>query len=155
MDDLGALPFFVAFPLIWVGVVTLIARFGGWARLAREYPGRPQLGGRRFRFRSGRMRFQTGYGSCLTLGSDPMGLHLEILFLFRPGHPAIFVPWSDVSVREDPGRARRNAELRFQRAPEVPLVVGRRLARELADASSGAFAVPEAQRGASGSARKR
>jgi hypothetical protein len=139
IQNFDALPFVIAFPIIWTLTVVLIARIGGWSQLAREYPARTQLGGRRFRFQSGRMRLGTGYGSCLMVGSDPAGLHLEVLFPFRPGHPALFIPWSDVTVRDDRKSVRGGITLGFSRVPEVPLVLSGKLVEQLADASSGAF----------------
>lgn len=130
----SAIEFFVAFPLIWVFTLVAIGRLGGWARLARQYPARPQAGGVRLRFRSGRMRYRTGYGGCLILGADPAGLHLSIFFLFRPGHPPLFVPWPEVSAHV---RSRHGVALGFARAPGVPLILGRSLAAKLADASAG------------------
>jgi len=137
----SAIEFLVAFPVIWVAVVLVISRLGGWASLSREYPPRAQVGGRRFRFQSGRMRFRTGYGSCLTVGSDPTGLHVSIVFLFRPGHRRLFLPWSDVSFHEG---SRRGVSLRFSRVPHVPLILSKRLAAGLAEASSGVFRYPHA-----------
>jgi hypothetical protein len=139
IEDPGALPFLVAFPMIWAMAAVLVARLGGWARLGREYPAQPQNGGRRFRFQSGRMRFWTGYGSCLMIGSDPLGLHLAVLFIFRPGHPPLFIPWSEVSVCEDRVPTRRGVALSFIRAPEIPLILNTKLMSELAQASSGGF----------------
>jgi hypothetical protein len=137
----SAIEFLIAFPLIWVVVVAALGRFGGWTRLSREYPARPPVGGRRFRFQSGRLRFGTGYGDCLTVGSDPAGLHLSILFLFRPGHGPAFFPWSEVSVREG---SRRGVAFQFGRVPDVPLILSKQLAKELAEASAGGLAYPHA-----------
>ena len=73
------------------------------------------------------------------MGSDPTGLHLSILFLFRPGHRPAFVPWSEVSVREG---SRRGVAIRFARVPDVPLILSKRLVGELAEASAGGLADP-------------
>jgi hypothetical protein len=138
-EEIGALSFFVGFPLVWVMTVVLIGRFGGWAKLGREYPERPQLGGHRFRFQSARMKLGARYGSCLVIGSDPAGLHVAVFFLFRPGHPPLFIPWHEVSVRNERGPTRRGVVLNFHRAPEVPFILSEKLAGKLAEASSGAF----------------
>jgi len=137
----SAIEFFIAFPVIWVVVVFAIGKFGGWTRLAGQYPSKPQVGGRCFRFQSGRMRFRTGYGSCLAVGSDPFGLHLSILFLFRPGHPPLFLPWSEITIHQG---SRRGVALRFSRVPDVPIILSKRLAVQLAEASSGIFSYPPA-----------
>jgi hypothetical protein len=133
--------FFVAFPVIWVAVVFAIGKFSGWTRLAGQYPSSPQVGGRCFRFQSGRMRFGAGYGSCLTVGSDPNGLHVSILFLFRPGHCRLFFPWSEITVHQG---SRRGVLLRFSRVPDVPIILSKVLVAQLAEASSGGISYPTA-----------
>lgn len=137
----SAIEFFIAFPVIWIAVVLFISRIGGWASLSRKYPTRPRAGGRLFRFQSGRMRFRAGYGGCLTPCSEPAGLHLSILFLFRPGHRPIFFPWSEVRLHEG---SRRGVVLQFNRVPGVPLILSQRLAAELAEASAGGLIYPHA-----------
>jgi len=39
------------------------------------------------------------YNGCLTVGADPMGISLNVMALFRPGHPALFIPWREITVR--------------------------------------------------------
>jgi hypothetical protein len=78
------------------------------------------------------------------IGSDPPGLHLAVLFIFRPGHPPLFIPWSEVSVRRDRGPSRRGVALSFSRDPGIPLVLSRKLVSEIADASLGGFEYPHA-----------
>ena len=44
------------------------------------------------------MRWASHYGSCLNVGADGTGLKLSVAFLFRAGHPPLFIPWTEVSV---------------------------------------------------------
>jgi hypothetical protein len=93
---LGFIPLFVA---VWFGSMHLIAAVGGWRDLARVYRAEmPMEFARRWRFRGCTMRFGTHYNGCLTIGASAMGLHLSLWSVFRPGHPPLFIPWSDITT---------------------------------------------------------
>jgi hypothetical protein len=86
------------FPLVWVGVIGLISRLGGWGSLAKTYgvPALPE--GKRFRFQS--LIIQGGwlpgnYRSCVTLVVGEEGLGIGVLWPFRFRHPPLLIPWSD------------------------------------------------------------
>ena len=117
----------------WIGVGLLIARIGGWAALAAAYSHSGEFQGERLRFQTAQMRWGTNYGGCLTIGANHRGLFLSVLFLFRIGHPPLFIPWTDISVSDPKGRWFSYVELRFRRAPSIPLRVSEQLARWLAD----------------------
>jgi hypothetical protein len=59
------------------------------------------------------------YNNCLTVGSNPEGLYLAVLFLFRVGHPPLFVPWQDISVMTGKLLLWEWTEFRFRQAPGV------------------------------------
>jgi hypothetical protein len=113
--------FFIFFLALWIGVGFLIAQFGGWGELSRFYRSANRFEGKRWYFRSGRMRWMTNYNGCLTVGSSPEGLFLAVLFLFRVGHPPLFVPWQDISVRTGKLLLWEWTEFRFRQAPSVRL----------------------------------
>jgi hypothetical protein len=46
------------------------------------------------------MRRLTGYRHVLNVGSDRIGVYLGVLFLFRVGHPPLFIPWTDIIVEQ-------------------------------------------------------
>lgn len=46
------------------------------------------------------MRAGIGYNNVLTLASDPEGLYLGVMILFRMGHPNLFVTWSEIEFEE-------------------------------------------------------
>ncbi len=68
------------------------------------------------------MRHYWGYG-LITVGASSEGLHLSVFVLGRlQFHPALFIPWRDVTVREPHHlKVFYEAELRFHREPEVPV----------------------------------
>lgn len=81
--------------------------------------------------RSGRMRLSARYSGVLTLGADAEGLYLGVIFLFRVGHPRLFIPWSD--VRAEPVKKRlfwTRQTLRIGRS-DIPLELGLDTAKQL------------------------
>ena len=89
-------PFF--FVGMWLLVSFLLAAISGWRTLAHLYPARGTFSGKHYFFRSGNLN-GVRYGGCLTLGADRAGLSMSVLFMFRMGHPPIFIPWSDVQAQ--------------------------------------------------------
>ena len=70
------------------------------------------------------MRWGTNYKHCLTVGADPTGLFLSVLFFYRVGHPPLFLPWSELSIR----RRRRilffkYVEFRLGREEQIPFLI--------------------------------
>lgn len=91
--------FAVVFPLFWMGIVSMLGRFGGWARLAGVFPlppGTPDPPGW-FAWTSGRLGW-TSYRSVLRVGPSEQGLHLWTVRFFRTGHPRVLVPWDQLEV---------------------------------------------------------
>ena len=115
--------FFLFFVLVWVVVGFVVAQIGGWGPLARFYRLNNPFTGERWYFRSGRKRLTMRYDSCLTIGANAEGLYLAVLFLFRFGHPPLFIPWQDIAVRTGKTLWWRWTEFRFRQAPGVFLRV--------------------------------
>lgn len=125
------------FPLWWIFICVVIAHIGGWHELASSYRAEQPFAGARWRFQSGRMRSWMGYNNCLTVGADSSGLHLSMLFLFRAGHPPLFVRWDEMTVASTKHLFTTTFDFRFRAAPGIPLVVGVRLADRLKAAAGG------------------
>jgi hypothetical protein len=111
--------FVIFFVMLWIGVGFLVAQLSGWGELSRCYRLGNPFSGRRWYFRRGRMRLMMSYNNCLTVGSNPEGLYLAVLFLFRVGHPPLFVPWQDISVMTGKLLLWEWTEFRFRQAPGV------------------------------------
>jgi hypothetical protein len=110
-------------------------RQSGWTELAAVYWQRESFRGKRWWLQGGRMRGQMSTGP-MTVGANGLGLYLKILPLFAPRGPALFIPWSDITVRT--GREWvfwQYYEFRFERVPDVPLRINPWLARRLARAA--------------------
>lgn len=132
--------FIVIFPLFWCGVVYLIALVGGWARLAKHYRYNGNFQGRQWSLQSARIGW-SGYNGVLTVGANWEGLYLRPMFLFRCGHPPLFFPWHDLSVKEA-GTIFKSIDFRFQRVPSIRINLSQKLSQRLAEAAGDAW--PEA-----------
>lgn len=85
----------------WVVLSLVIGRLTGWAALARAYRSQWPMDGPRLRFQSLRLGSWGGYNQAITFACGMAGLHIAVLFILRPGHPPLFVPWEDVTVRAE------------------------------------------------------
>lgn len=130
--------FFIFFVLLWVVVGFIVAQISGWAELSRCYRSGNPFEGRRWNFRSGRMRLNMAYNNCLTIGADSEGLYLAVFFLFRSGHPPLFIPWQDISVKTGKTFLWKWKEFRFRQAPRVYLKIFGRLSDDI-ESVAGAF----------------
>lgn len=131
----------LAFAALWCGIIFLISRMGGWSSLAQRYQHVGSFDGYRKRFVTGAVTggpflgFPCNYGNCLTLGADSHGLYLAVFPLFRPGHPPLFVPWPDVTVKPAKGWFSTYADFSFAQVPRLRLRIAFPVARELISAA--------------------
>jgi hypothetical protein len=131
----GFLFAFLPFIVFWVVIVKLIARTGGWRALAASYKAAYPFEGTKFRFQSARLRRKMSYNNVLTVGANRDGIYLKMSFIFRIGHPPLFIPWEDVSVSTARVMWTTTIKLEFAKCPKVPLMIRKRLAKKLEDAS--------------------
>ena len=131
--------FVLFFVGLWVFISVVISHVGGWQELAGIYSSADRFQGRRWPVQSGQMRWGAGYNNALTVGANDRGLHLSVLFLFRVGHPPLFIPWEEVGAENKRQWLRSRVELRFARASAVPLVISKSLAERIAAEAGPAF----------------
>jgi hypothetical protein len=129
------------FPLFTVLLIAILAwslvgffsrRITGWASLAQRYRYDDRFSGERVRFRSAAMRYASHYRNCLTMGVNPQGFFLSLSIPFLPGHPPLFIPWNEITVRRTRLLWAKCAELRLGREPAIPFRISERLAKKLA-----------------------
>jgi hypothetical protein len=121
-DSTNALHWVTLFLVGWAGVSYLLSKFGGWSRLAEYYRFESDFAGERWKHQSASMRLGVNYNNVLTIGVSSTGVLLEVLFLFRVGHPPLFIPWSD--IRKDGDASKPFGQwLVISRAPTVPLKI--------------------------------
>ena len=120
--------FFIAF---WFGVTRLISAMG-WQSLAKVYGSDKPCEGTKWYMQSAKVG-KAAYNGCLTVGANYNGLYLSIFPIFRPGHPPIFIPWSDISAKEAkrPMLLGDLCILTFNRAPGFELVLRKRLTERI------------------------
>lgn len=127
---LAVLGFAVMFVALWCGIALGLSYIGGWGGLASVYRAQRAFEGRRRSFQSGNVGI-TRYRSALTVGANPEGLHLSVLFFFRVGHPPLFVPWEDVTTTLSKGTYYGDVELRFRNAPSTYVILPQPLVDQL------------------------
>ena len=137
--------FFIA---LWCAISLLASRLTGWAALARRFSSTTPFTGQTWNWQSARMRWTTHYGSCLTVGADPSGLYLSVMFLFRMGHAPLFLPWHEVSVRRRwKVLGLRYVELRLGQEEQLPFQISGSLADRLKAAAGSGWPVEAASQG--------
>ncbi|MGA7909824.1 MAG: hypothetical protein WCA16_20630 [Candidatus Sulfotelmatobacter sp.] len=117
------------FLLFWYAILFILSALSGWMDLARHFRLTSTFTGPTWGFQSARMRWTSHYGSCLNVGADPAGVKLSVLFPFRPGHPPLLIPWSEISVAS---RRKflfiRRVKLLLGREEQIPFVISGGLA---------------------------
>ncbi|GEP42958.1 hypothetical protein [Brevifollis gellanilyticus] len=92
--------FLIVFPTIWCFVVWLLSHMGGWQALTPRYAsGSRPVAGTRHSGLTG-MVGGVSYRSTLTAHLDTDGFFIEVMPLFKIGHPRLFIPWPDISDRK-------------------------------------------------------
>ena len=125
----------------WLAVGYLVPRFTGWRKLSEAYRASVPFEGKWHRFQTGYMRWGTHYGNVLDVGVNAQGLYLSVFLLLRMGHPALFIPWSEIKSERVTAGFFPRVRLRFLRVPSIPLDVNPPLAEKMIKESFGAFAV--------------
>jgi hypothetical protein len=114
----------------------LIGAASGWMTLARQFRLTSSFTGPTWGAQSAQMRWTVRYGHCLPVGADVIGLYLSALFLFRIGHPPLFLPWSEISVWK---RRKflwfRYVELRLGREAQLPFMIDSHVADRIREAA--------------------
>ena len=129
----------IAGMVLLVGLV--VSQMGGWASLAEQYRCLESFTGSRWSFQCGQFRRFASYNNCLTVGADPHGLFLSIFPLFRFAHPALFIPWREISVSRNKVLWIRQVKLLLGRELQIPLTVRESLAQKLRAAAGSSWPV--------------
>jgi hypothetical protein len=124
--------------VFWTLVVNLISLASGWRALASHFRAQQRFLGQKWRFQSAAMRRSASYNGCLTAGADAMGLFLEMMYLFRPGHPALFIPWTEITVRREPWQPNEPVEIKLGSSEQISFRILGTLASKL-QANAGSY----------------
>ena len=128
---LAALGGFAAFFSLILLVLSLV---GGWRALAQRYRTDRPYQGAIWKYQFGFLG-AVRYNGALTVGSGMEGFYLAVFPLFRPFHPPLLIPWSEVAVgRRKQALWMQLVELRLGPEPVASLWVADALARQIASA---------------------
>jgi hypothetical protein len=128
----------LAITILWCGVVTLISLASGWRALARRFRSQLPFQGPRWRWEAGAMRFAR-YNNCLIVGADPMGIYLSTMILFRPGHPALFIPWTEIAAGSRNTIFGEQMQLTLGSTEQIPFTIRPILADRLKSAAGASW----------------
>jgi len=129
---------FLAFALYWCLIVNLISLVSGWRVLARRFGLQQPFMGPTWNWQSARIRFAR-YNSCLTVGADPMGIFLRPMVLFRPGHPPLFIPWTEITVRSRSTMFGQYPQLMLGSSEQIAFTMNSTLASRLESAAASSW----------------
>jgi len=127
----------IFFFALWVFVSFIIGTISGWQALSRRFScPKGVFHGGTWSFRRARMRFLTNYGNCLNFGADESGLYMSIFPLLRVGHPALLIPWAEITVVPgERGFIFKQRTLRLGRQEAIPLRISASLMTHLQQAA--------------------
>jgi hypothetical protein len=126
---------------MWMGILFALSRFG-WSDLAGVYRAERPFEGERWHWVSAKVG-KTRWGSSLTVGANGEGLFLVPMIFFRVAHPALFIPWSDITADWKRSFGFRSVQMMARRAPDVAILVEESRAREMALAAGSAWPAPD------------
>jgi len=123
--------------LIWAGIWCVafmgLARASGWHTLAKYYQYHGPMKNRNFWHRTILMRYRLSYELNTHIKVTNEGLYICLFFLFRPGHPKLFFPWSDITVNREKWLCFRYFVYRFKEAPHIKMRMYESLGKKVAE----------------------
>ena len=97
---------FIALPLMWLFVVSLISLLSGWKNLARHYAvdtpelaPKPQMKWQSFSMGYSPI-FAASYSRVVNISVTETYLYLSTMWLFRVGHKPLRIPFKDIEITD-------------------------------------------------------
>src|SRR6266478_174698 len=92
--------FILLVPVMWFGIISLLAKLSGWEKLAAAYRAQRPPSGQRFVLEWAKVG-AVYYRNCLTIYRSPEGIYLSIWPIFRFRQPPLFIPWGELRNRRE------------------------------------------------------
>jgi len=120
------------FIAIWLGMLFLISRLGGWSKLYKAYkfPDRVQKPFLTRKFQSMQIGL-SNYNGVMTLSYHPEGLGVEVMILFRFQHPKILIPWREIKLKEKSKSLFKWSKLEIGSPPIATISVNDKILEEI------------------------
>jgi hypothetical protein len=117
---------------LWVFISLFLSFLGGWQVLGQACRAQDKIEGHRWRGQSGSTRFGVSYNRCLNITANSIGIGISISLLFRIGHPPLFIPWTDITLREEKFLFFwKNLRFNFTKAPNIPFRISMKLGKKI------------------------
>ncbi len=146
-----------AFIAFWYLVLNLIARLGGWHKLASAYPMPGQSPSYHtttmspidktatfgsLSLRGGGVLPSANYNGVITFRLNASALILSTFFPFKPGHEQIYIPFTDISAKQvSVFLGFKAVEFSFAREQNVRAILLLKRAQWIEEHANGAFAI--------------
>jgi hypothetical protein len=130
----------------WIAFSHLLSRMSGWREMAVSYEAQRPFSGTWIRPWAASMRHGVNYNGLLSIGAESTGIYLSVFFVFRAGHPPLFIPFEEISASGK--RTWRTmwlnmAQLQFAQCPSAYLLIPMKTVESLSQASGFQFRVEE------------
>lgn len=130
---------FAAFAGAWLFAAAFVSRLSGWHELAKRFELQGEFPSERFRLQSARMKNWMNYNNCVTVGASPVGLSLGMFWLFKYSHPALFIPWNEISSVRTKILWLPMVQFQLGRENPVPFTVRESLAERIRQAAGASW----------------
>lgn len=135
-----------AFIGAWLFAAAFVSRLSGWHQLAQHFALQGEFPSERFRLQSARMKNWMNYNNCVTVAASPVGFSLGMLWLFRQSHPALFIPWNEISWVHTKILWLPMVQFQLGRENSVPFTVRQSLADQIRQAAGASWPSQAANR---------
>jgi len=95
----------------WLVSLKGISKWSGWEALAQKYEFKGKFHGKLLQCH--------GLGRGTHIGANENGLYFATLYVFRPFHKPLLVPWQDIEAVRKKYLVRKGYKLTFPQVPEV------------------------------------
>jgi len=120
---------------MWCIVCFVVSLFSGWFSLSRRFGKQSEpYGDTRSAgpfFYTVYMRFWGHYNSVIRMTAAEDALYLSVLLPFRPGHPPLRIPWSEIQFSRTKRLWRQYVVLTLGNQERIPFRISERMARKL------------------------
>ena len=140
--------FLTVFPLMWLGITSLLMALSGWSKVSSRYPDRGDTIFESIGWQSGAIGphplAAINFRNVLTFEACSAGMRLKVMKIMAPFAKPIFVPWQDLHVKNRSILIVDYYDLLFGHEGEGGhIMVTKKLGRRLAEASAGRMVLPE------------